>query len=58
MIKRFIILVVLLSGALLVSRAQDKPTREIYTVLSYGDSVFEPDKWLASAREEAGRTTA
>jgi hypothetical protein len=58
MIKRFLILVVLLSGALLVSRAQDKPTREIYTVLSYGDDVFEPDQWLASAKEEAGRTTA
>jgi hypothetical protein len=58
MIKRFIILVVLLGGAMLVSRAQDKPQREIYTVLSYGDNVFEPDEWLASAREEAGRTTA
>ena len=58
MIKRLFILIVLLSGALLVSRAQDKPTREIYTVLSYGDSVFEPDQWLASAKEETGRTTA
>ena len=58
MIKRFIILVVLLSGALLVSRAQDKPTREIYTALSYGNDVFEPTQWLASAKEEAGRTTA
>ncbi len=58
MIKRFIILVVLLSGALLVGRAQNSPTREIYTALSYGDGVFEPDQWLASAREENGRTTA
>jgi hypothetical protein len=58
MIKRVFILAVLLGGALLVSRAQDKPTREIYTVLSYGDDVFEPDQWLASAKEEAGRTTA
>lgn len=58
LIKRLFILIVLLSGALLVSRAQDKPTREIYTVLSYGDAVFEPELWLASAKEEAGRTTA
>ncbi len=58
MIKRFFILVVLLAGALLVGRAQDKPAREIYTVLSYGDDVFEPDQWLASAKEETGRTTA
>jgi hypothetical protein len=57
MIKRLFILVVLLGGALLVSRAQDKPAREIYTVLSYGDDVFEPDQWLASAKEETGRTT-
>ena len=58
MIKRFIILVVLLGGAVWIGRAQDKPVREIYTVLSYGDSVFEPDQWLVSAREEVGRTTA
>ncbi len=58
MVKRLFILVVLLAGAVLIGRAQDKPTREIYTALSYGDSVFEPDQWLASAREEVGRTTA
>ncbi|MCA0454480.1 MAG: hypothetical protein LCI00_10940 [Chloroflexi bacterium] len=58
MVKRLIILVVLLTGALLVGRAQDTAEREIYTVLSYGDGVFEPEQWLASAREENGRTTA
>lgn len=58
MVKRLFILVVLLAGAVLVGRAQDKPTREIYTVLSYGDAAFEPETWLASAREETGRTTA
>ena len=49
MLKRLIILVVLLAGALVVGQAQDKPAREIYTALSYGDSVFEPESWLVSA---------
>ena len=58
MLKRLIILVVLLAGALVVGQAQDKPAREIYTALSYGDSVFEPESWLASATDQVGVTTA
>lgn len=58
MLKRLIILVVLLAGALVVGQAQDKTTREIYTALSYGDAVFEPENWLASATEQLGVTTA
>jgi len=41
-----------------VTQAQDKPEREIYTVLHYGDAVFEPDVWLASAGEEDIRSNA
>jgi hypothetical protein len=44
--------------AILVVRAQDAPQREIYTALKYGDDIFEPDVWLASAEEETSRTTA
>lgn len=58
MLKRLFILVVLLGGALFVGQAQDTPTREIYTALSYGDEVFEPESWLASATEQLGVTTA
>src|SRR5262245_19692712 len=63
MAKRIIILLVLLGGVLLMARAQDsttdetQPEREIYTVLGYGDDVFEPDIWYASAAEEPTRTT-
>lgn len=32
--------------------------REIYTALSYGEDVFEPGLWLASATEQRSRTTA
>lgn len=34
------------------------PAREIYTVLGYGDEVFEVDQWLASAEEGPNRTRA
>ncbi len=61
-----IVLISLISLLLIVAfasvHAQDtQPTapaaREIYTVLSYGDDVFEADTWLASASEEPTRTT-
>ncbi len=62
MARRLLILLVLLTGVLMVSQAQDtepaRPDREIYTVLAYGDGVFEPDVWLASAREQDVRTIA
>lgn len=57
MFKRFLILTVLLGGMLLIAQAQS-PQREIYTVLSYGDEVFEQERWLASASELGARTTA
>lgn len=34
------------------------PAREIYTVLAFGDPVFEPAIWRASAAELDDRTTA
>jgi hypothetical protein len=58
MLKRLLILSVLLAGALLVTHAQDNARREIYTVLDYGEDVFEPDTWLVSASEKGARTTA
>jgi hypothetical protein len=58
MFKRLLIVVVLMSAVVLAAHAQSTPEREIYTVLHYGDDVFEPDVWLASAAEEASRTTA
>lgn len=56
------LLVVLMSATVLQAQDSTVPqspaAREIYTVLAYGDDVFEPDTWLASAREEPTRTTA
>ncbi|MBL8119071.1 MAG: hypothetical protein J0L63_17600 [Anaerolineae bacterium] len=56
--RQLLILIVLLAGILVVSQAQEPSTREIYTVLDYGENVFEPELWLASAQEEVGRSTA
>ncbi len=59
-----LVLVVLLVSVAAVVHAQDvteettMPEREIYTVLQYGDDVFEPDLWYVSATESAARTTA
>lgn len=63
MIKKLMILaVVICCGAGLMSSAQEmdepSPEREIYTALGYGDGVFEPDLWLASAAETTANTTA
>lgn len=59
MLKRLVVLIVLLAGALMVTRAQDTTSeREIYTVLEYGEGIFEPELWLASAAEQGIRTTA
>jgi hypothetical protein len=53
-----IMVTVLLSAVFAVSAQDDTPRREIYTVLAYGDEVFEPDVWLVSAAsEQASRTT-
>ncbi len=63
MLKRLIVLVLVLGSMLLVVRAQDAteeppPEREIYTVLRWGDDVFEPVVWYASAEELPARTRA
>jgi hypothetical protein len=70
MLKRLTILGLVVFVLIAVVRAQDAtptPTpailsqpaqREIYTVLQYGDGVFEPELWFASAAESAARTTA
>lgn len=34
------------------------PVREIYVALGFGDPVFEPEVWRASAAEQDDRTTA
>jgi hypothetical protein len=65
MIQRLLLLALSLFALLNVVTAQDAtptvppaPQREIYTVLGYGDGVFETDLWLASAEETPNRTRA
>lgn len=60
MFKKFLILIVVMCGGVMLISAQDDvfEEREIYTVLAYGDDVFEPDLWLASANESTVTTTA
>jgi hypothetical protein len=69
MVKRLLLMVAILSGVMLVARAQDaSPTptaapfpeadREIYTVLHRGDNAFDPEEWYASAEELPSRTRA
>jgi hypothetical protein len=60
MYKKLLLALILIFGAALLTSAQDEkpPLREIYKVLSYGDEVFEPDLWFASATETVGMTTA
>ena len=62
--KRVVLVMVVLCAVFVVVRAQDEATdesetaREIYTALGYGDGVFEPDIWYASASEEPSHTQA
>lgn len=61
--KRVIVAVVMLGALWIVARAQDitpdfDTEREIYIALAYGDEVFEPGIWYASASEEPSRTRA
>jgi hypothetical protein len=60
MFKKLLPAFILIFGAALLTSAQDDkpPLREIYKALSYGDEVFEPDLWFASATETVGMTTA
>ena len=55
--KTILVAFTLCFGMILVANAQ-RQEREIYTVLAYGDEVFEPDLWYASATEEETRTQA
>jgi hypothetical protein len=58
-IQLLIMVTALLAAAFVVSAQDETPPREIYTVLAYGDDVFEPEVWLVSAAsEQASRTTA
>lgn len=50
-------LLVMCFGVILVSYAQ-RQEREIYTALAYGDGIFAPVLWYASAAEEETRTKA
>jgi hypothetical protein len=59
--KNVLFILILLLALAGMAHAQERtqpPTREIYTVLAYGDEAFEPDLWYSSAAEEAVRTTA
>lgn len=59
MLKRMLLLIVMLCLGAGVLHAQDGDSRrDIYTVLAYGDDVFEPELWLAGAQESVSRATA
>jgi hypothetical protein len=61
MFKKLAVLLMVLCCGVVVINAQDDlflEEREIYTALSYGDEVFEPELWLASATESEVATTA
>lgn len=48
----------LMAGVIAAQDNQSETQREIYTVLDFGDPVFEPELWYVSATESASRTTA
>jgi hypothetical protein len=48
----------LFSAWMVTAQQSQTEQREIYTALAYGEEVFEPDIWLASAAERADRTVA
>jgi hypothetical protein len=64
MFKRMLVIIAMLGVVFAVARAQNEatpepaPEREIYTALGYGDGVFEPDIWYASANEQPSHTQA
>jgi hypothetical protein len=59
MLNRIFFLLVLLMVSVQAVRGQESPPRrEIYVALAYGDDIFEPEMWHASAHEEAAQTTA
>jgi hypothetical protein len=58
MLKRAVWVFILVFGLATTAFAQESEPREIYTVLGYGDGVFEASSWLATAYEQYDRTTA
>src|SRR5690606_1896161 len=57
--KRILVIIALLVVGIQAARSQENQARrEIYTALAYGDSIFEPETWRASAREETTKTVA
>ena len=68
MLKRMLVILAVLGAVFVVvpriGMAQDtateetQPEREIYVALGYGDEVFEPDIWYASASEQPSHTQA
>jgi hypothetical protein len=60
MLKRTasVFIVVVLALLAIPALAQETEPREIYTVLGYGDGVFERGSWMATAYEQFDRTTA
>lgn len=60
MLKKLLVVLVVLVCSVALIQAQDREEpeeREIYTALAYGDDVFEPELWLASATESEVTTT-
>lgn len=56
-----VFLLVLITGGVYAqtrNQGDGAGAREIYTALAFGERVFEPDVWLASASEKSDRTTA
>lgn len=58
MLNRFLLVLAVVLAAVAGVHAQSSSEREIYTALRYGDEIFEPELWLASANEQTDRTTA
>jgi hypothetical protein len=58
-LKRILLVFGLLVVGIQGARSQGNlPRREIYVALAYGDAIFEPETWRASAREESAKTIA
>ncbi|MCB9450577.1 MAG: hypothetical protein H6672_04015 [Anaerolineaceae bacterium] len=56
-----VFLIVLVTGGVYAqtrNQGDGAVPREIYTALAFGEAIFEPDIWLASASEKPDRTTA
>ena len=58
MFKRLVLFLIALVVCPLIVAAQDEPPREIFTVLDYGDPIFERDMWRVAGAEEANTYTS